>query len=97
MDFRPATLAVPMMLPPGYGFCSEVLSMAREPYFAARKTDKALVFMTFMKPALSSSQNTLPLLMPAFAKKTSNLPYLSSASCTTFLTEGSSEASKVRV
>ena len=37
-DRRPATDAVPMMLPPEEGFDAEVLVMAGAAYFAARKT-----------------------------------------------------------
>jgi hypothetical protein len=63
-----------MIEPDGYGFDADVFNMARLAYFAAKKTDKAFVFITFMKPALSSSQNTFPLAMPALAKKTSRRP-----------------------
>ena len=37
-DRRPATDAVPMMLPPEEGFDAEVLAIAGAAYFAARKT-----------------------------------------------------------
>lgn len=86
-----------MILPPGYGFEDEVLRIAMLAYFAARNTERALVRSMFMNPAESSSQNTFPEEIPAFAKKTSSRPYVSRASCTTFLTEGSSAASKTRV
>jgi hypothetical protein len=94
---RPATDAVAMIEPPGYGFAALVTSIARDACLAARKTESVFVLSIFMKLSGVSSQKTEPEEMPALAKKTSRRPYVSRASCTTALTEGSSEASKVRV
>jgi len=96
LERRPATEAVAIMEPEGCGLLREVVSMAREAYLAARKTESVFVRIIFMKPMLSSSQNTFREEIPALAKKTSSLPYSFRASATTDLTSSSSAASNCR-
>jgi hypothetical protein len=69
---RDAEVVVYSYVPHGYGFASEVTCMALHAYFAARNTLSVFVFIIFINPSVSSSQNTRPEAMPALAKKMSS-------------------------